>query len=429
MTKRTLLPLAIGLSVLLVGLLRIDARVLALSVPPILFGCLEILGCLVGASPPWSAKRMLSHHRVEEGDEVAVTVSVEGPLTPGRLRRGISVVDPFPPAAEWVDGENRSLEQLPADPSIRLSYRIKLARGMHTFSSVQVLEWSLGGLMLRQHSVPVTSHVTATPRAEALGRLQIRPRRTRAFAGPVQARIGGQGLDFHGCRSYVSGDDTRRINWRAYARTGALVINEYEQERVADVNLIVDARQHTQVQLGSRTTFDHSVRAAASLARHFLAVGNLVGLLVYGTARWVYPGAGIRQERRILDMLSAACPAELAAFEDLRNVPTRRLPAQSQLVFVSPLTHTNDAEVISLLVDHGYAVLCICPNAETWERAYLGSHPSFDLAVRIAELSRRERLRMLSRTGAQCIDWDVTEPLHVALASTFGPTSLRRSPR
>ena len=109
-------------------------------------------------------------------------------------------------------------------------------------------------------SVIHESAIIAHPKIEAVGAISIHPRRTRAFAGPVKANQGGQGLDFFGCRSYVPGDDIRRINWRAYARQDTLIVNEYELERLADVNIVVDARLRAHCQLGTESTFDHSLR-------------------------------------------------------------------------------------------------------------------------------------------------------------------------
>ena len=85
-------------------------------------------------------------------------------------------------------------------------------------------------------------------------------------------------------REYQASDPQRQINWKLSARAERdLYTNIFEQERVADVGLIVDARQRTNVTGIDDSLFEHSVRAAAALAENFLDDGNRVGLLVYGS--------------------------------------------------------------------------------------------------------------------------------------------------
>jgi uncharacterized protein (DUF58 family) len=419
MPRRTFLPLLIGLLALLVGLLRFDGGIIALSVPPLLLSLLTSASSLGGAFPSIDARRTPGRLRPAEGEEITIDLRI-GIQEQHSLRGGmICVHDPIPLGARWIEGETAYIGPLHSGRTVHLSYRVELPRGAHPFRALHMSLWSVGGLFHRHTIVPLPTTVVAHPRMEPLRSLPLRPRRTRAFAGPVKARQGGQGIDLFGCRSYVAGDDARRINWRAYARTGQLVVNEYELERVADVNLIVDARQHTHESMGAENTFDHTVRAAASLARHLLSAGNIVGLLVYGTARWVPSGTGVRQEHRILEALATAHPMDLIAFEDLRNVPTRRFPAQSQLVFISPLSHADDVEIISLLVQHGYSVVAVCLHAASWERQHLRTHPAAEIAIRMASLDRLQRLDALARTGVQVVNWDVATPLSDAVDRAF----------
>ena len=70
-------------------------------------------------------------------------------------------------------------------------------------------------------------------------------------------------MDFFGVREYQPGDSLHAVNWRVSARfsshsgdgreSQALFSNEYEQERVADVGIILDARRHVN-QLGENLT-------------------------------------------------------------------------------------------------------------------------------------------------------------------------------
>ncbi len=418
--------MVIGFAFLIVGMVVRHGGLIAVAVPPILFTCFTVIAETRLPIPALRVRRTLSAHRMTEGEEVDVTLDVSSRF--GSLgRHYVSIIDQPPAGAELTDGRNHFLGPLVRGQSVQLTYRVKLPRGMHTFASTHVTAWSRWGVASRVQSIPEESELVASPRVDLLGAITIRPRRTRAFAGTVKANLGGQGLDFFGCRSYVPGDDIRRINWRAYARQDNLVVNEYELERLADVSVILDARLQAHCRLGDETTFDHSVRAAGSLASHFLRFGNIVGLLVYGDlVKWVFPGVGKKQERRILDSLSTAYAAQKEVFEDLRNIPTRLFPAQSQLVFVSPLVSDDDVEVISLLCDRGYSVLLVCPHATSWEARQIESLPQAETAQRMASLRRSVFLSSLVRSGTRIVNWDVDEPLGQAIERDLGVSFFRR---
>jgi len=426
MPRRFFLPMGIGLSILVVGMLLKHGGILALAIPPILYSCLCVILAMHLKLPTLRIRHTASQHRMIEGEELEITVDIASEF--GNVgQHFISVIDQLPARARLIGGENHFLGPLLGGQSVQLTYQVVLPRGEHEFSGVVVTAWSRWGMASRMESIPHETTVIAHTRTEPLGAISIHPRRTRAFAGPVKANLGGQGLDFFGCRSYVPGDDIRRINWRAYARQDTLIVNEYELERLADVSIIVDARLQAHCLLGDETTFDYSLRAAGSLASHFLRVGNIVGLLVYGDiVQWVFPGVGKHQERKIFDALASSYAGNKEVFEDLRKIPTRLFPAQSQLVFVSPLIDDDDVEVIALLIDRGYSVILICPHAATWEAEQIGSSLSAQTATRMSNLRRSLFLDSLVRTGTRIVNWDIAEPLAQAIERDLGVSFFRR---
>lgn len=67
-------------------------------------------------------------------------------------------------------------------------------------------------------------------------------RRTwRGGAGEFQGRDVGSSLDFQDHRDYAPGDDPRRINWQAYARTGHYTMKLFREEVRPVIDLAFDA--------------------------------------------------------------------------------------------------------------------------------------------------------------------------------------------
>jgi uncharacterized protein (DUF58 family) len=228
-------------------------------------------------------------------------------------------------------------------------------------------------------------------------------------------------VEFFGVREYQPGDPLRWINGRASARHPRnLYINEFEQERVADVGLILDAREQSDVRTPEGTLFEYSVRATAGLAHTFLNTGNRVGLFIYGRSLdWTFPGYGKRQRERIMRALARARQGGGHVFERLEHLPTRLFPARSQLVLISPLLK-EDGELLIKLRARGYRLLVISPDPIAFERKSLTNSPHITLATRLARLERELLLARLRQADIRVVDWPVEIPFpqaaHTALS-------------
>lgn len=237
------------------------------------------------------------------------------------------------------------------------------------------------------------------PQVARLRRVYIRPRQTNVYSGSIPARLGGEGVEFFGVREYKSGDPPHWINWRASAHDPErLYANDFEQERVADVGIILDARTRTNL-VQRRSLLDYSVTAVSALSEAFLNDGNRVGLLIYGGyLKWTYPGYGRLQRERILHALTRARLGDSLLFNDLSYIPTRIFPPNSQLALVSPL-HSEDLDILVRLSLRGYQALVISPDPAAFEYSLLPPSPALGQARRILTM---ERDLLISRLHPGC---------------------------
>jgi uncharacterized protein (DUF58 family) len=272
--------------------------------------------------------------------------------------------------------------------------------------------------------LPAPANVLVFPNVTQLRQLHIHPRQTRGFAGPILARRGGSGVDFYGVREYQIGDSPRRINWRISSRhEQEFFSNEFEQEAIADVGLILDSRKQTNMVENDVTLFEYSVLAAASIADAVLQEGHRVSLLVYGFGmERVYPGYGKVQKKRIMRALAQAEPGDNYALESLVYLPTRLFPAHSQIILISPLS-TDDLHPLLRLRAQGYEVLSVCPNPLNYAVRLRSQRmdakkqdPEMNATVlRLAQIERALLFGNLRRSGIQIVDWQIDQPLASAL--------------
>jgi len=412
--SRILLLALLLFSLLLGGLASFNAGWLELAIPLAVY----LLAGLLFAPERLDlvVERHVSESRVAPGQPVSVELRV---TNRGADLRQLLLRDSLPGFATLVEGSAQRLVSLKRGETLSWKYTFSGKRGFHIFDSLQVSASDPFGLINIRQQIPTNGQILILPLAPRVRRIAIRTRSTRVYSGIIPARQGGSGVDFFGVREYQQGDALHAVNWRVSARHAqALYANEYEQERVADVGIILDARMQVN-RLGEKLSiFDESVVAAASLADAFLSSGNRVGLLVYGQfINWTLPGYGKQQRERVLQALARAMPGESQAFAGI-YIPRSLFPAQSQLVFISPLL-AEDVEPLVRLRAQGYSVIVVSPNPVRFEAAALPASESVQQAARILSLRRRVTLQRLRHAGVQVVDWDVTHSFEQVVESAL----------
>lgn len=83
--------------------------------------------------------------------------------------------------------------------------------------------------------------------------------------------------DFYGSREYRPGDPLHHIHWRNTARTGQIMLKEFE--RAARGSLSVVFAAHPVYGTGRETTLEYSLRIAASMARLSAASGRRLDVI------------------------------------------------------------------------------------------------------------------------------------------------------
>jgi uncharacterized protein (DUF58 family) len=402
--------------VFLLGVLLRDGRVLSMAIPFFVYAGFALLGAGQALPPKLVLERQLSASRAIEGQTVKVTVTL---TNTGQPIPWILVVEHLADELSVGEGKTRLFaKSLDTGGQVTFSYSLRVPRGLHTLPGADITIWPRMTLTPKHSFLKSMTKILGIPIAEPIADIDIRPERTRAYAGLVRANLGGSGIDFFGCHAYSSGDDIRRINWRAYARTRKLIVNEYEQERIADVTVFLDAREKANPRVKGQTAFTYSVRAAASISNYFIKQGNNVGLLIYGDyINWTFPGYGKNQIRRIMDSLAIAQTGNKDVFDDLQAVPTRLFPPRSQLVMICPSLNEHDVEVIGILRARRYRIIIIMPDMLAYEATQLPATKDSLLALRIINLRQKLILDALSSIGVEVVKWDITRQLGPTISS------------
>jgi uncharacterized protein (DUF58 family) len=187
-----------------------------------------------------------------------------------------------------------------------LNYSFQAKRGHFFWETVHTMVFDPLGLIETDVQIPAAADIQIQPKLKKFKPFQMRPHSTLHSPGSIPARLGGSGINFWGVREYHPGDSMRWLDWRLTARhPRKFFTKEFEQEEIAEIGLILDARQKTEIRSGPESLFEYGIGATASLATMFLRQGHRVSLLVFGEKpKMVFPGYGKIQLQRIMDSLS-----------------------------------------------------------------------------------------------------------------------------
>lgn len=235
-------------------------------------------------------------------------------------------------------------------------------------------------------------------------------------AGQRMIRRRGAGTSFANLRDYVSGDDPRRIDWKATARRHRLISREFTVEQGQTVVIAVDCgRMMTQL-AGDRPRFEYALASALTLADIALSTGDRVGLIVFDSQvrSYIAPARSPRTLGAIRDALTGVTatmtePDYAAAFRTLTERNRRR---SLIVLFTDVIDVRSSRAVIALTARSAYRHLPLVVALRN-EQLVAASIPSlgvtdeqtYESAAAEELLSARdEALQIMRQAGVAVLD-------------------------
>ncbi len=300
------------------------------------------------------------------------TVPMEVHLTAGRRLSTFIVEEQVPPAL----GDSAKVAVALLEAGEPLEHRYQLTsrrRGLYQLGPL-VATWGDPFGLTRRHVVlaePV--EVLVHPAVELV---EDRPL-TRLFEDPPirppVSKPWPTGMEFYGMREYSPGDDVRRIVWRAYARTGQLLVREAEQGITDKVTIVLDQDSDHHAPGEVSGSFETAVKAAASLGVRHLRDGYSVTL--EGNQHRLLPVLrGQQAQLQLLDALARVERVRAPLTDAIGRIINDAVVRGSHIVVITPRLDAGAAARLDLLLQRGTSVLVAAlmwgeESAETLSRA------------------------------------------------------------
>ena len=264
------------------------------TITPVGWGCLVLLsacgltGAVMGWQEAWSAAAVvgvvvvsawlwliprggysvnhsLLEPRVTVGDHALIRLTVTNPrprpLLPSRMEmpvgpgRAVFVVPTLTPRAVHERGFVLPTQR----------------RGIVTVGPVLAVQRDPVGLLQRERSLTEAQNIHIHPRTLRLN--TVLHGVLRDIEGAVTQDLSSSDVAFHALREYVPGDDRRNVHWRTTARTGRLMVRQFEETRRSSLLVLLSTRQDD---YAGEEDFETAVSIACSLTMDAIQDGREV---------------------------------------------------------------------------------------------------------------------------------------------------------
>lgn len=164
-----------------------------------------------------------------------------------------------------------------------IGYQIRpTKRGAYAFGIVNVFASTFLGIVRRRYQLGEEKEVAVYPSF-----IQMRKYELLAISNQLQAfgvkkiRRIGNNMEFEQIKNYVSGDDYRKVNWKATARRGQLMVNQYQDERSQQVYSVIDKGRVMQMPFDGLSLLDYAINSSLVISNIALKKGDKAGIVTF----------------------------------------------------------------------------------------------------------------------------------------------------
>jgi uncharacterized protein (DUF58 family) len=224
------------------------------------------------------AAKRLTADRLSNGDENKIELQVINRMPFTVI---MEIIDELP--VQFQKRDWKLTHRFAAREQKNIIYKLRpVERGEYHFGSIILYVRSLLGLLMRRHDIDVEATVPVYPSYLQLRKYELLSQTTiQSEHGNKRMRKIGHSMEFEQIKEYVRGDDMRTINWKATARKGGLMVNNYTDERSQQVYSIIDKGRLMKMPFNELTLLDYAINSTLVLSNVCLQKQDRVGVMTF----------------------------------------------------------------------------------------------------------------------------------------------------
>ncbi len=251
-------------------------------------------------------------------------------------------------------------------------------RGKFTIGPLTLRGGDPFGLFPAQRLIPETTELLVYPATVDVAQFAVSVGELPGGAA-TQRRTHYVTPNASGVREYFFGDSFNRIAWSTTARTGRLMVKEFELDPTTDVWVLLDLQRDVHVVAPPQpgvpepldewavSTEETAVTIAASIMQHFIEQGRNVGLVARGMhTEVVNADRGERQTLKMLESLSVVHADGSTALHEVLLTESVRFGRNSVVVVVTPSADDDWVTGLMSNVYRGIKAVAVLVDAESF---------------------------------------------------------------
>ena len=320
---------------------------------------------------------------VRVGDLVTIEITV---WSLRKVRRTLITVFDNLPGALALSHRSPSLPIAPAyDTPIRTQYQIRaLKRGLYRWNGLTVTGTDALGLVTKSRFFETAvEEMLVLPRPLPVS-IELPSAAGWGVNESESGQTRGAGIEPRGIRQYRFGDSLRHVHWPSTARTGQLLVKEFEAGTQAAAAFFIQHGKGTEIGSGAATSLEQMCANAAFLAETFLRQGVRIYLPGLDTVPSHHaPHERIGQIYHSLAVLEARDNRQLS--EDMA-AGTDLLPPGSIAYVMATVQEPEMAGAISDMASRGIKVVALLYDALSFNKSRRVNFKSVVEPMYVAEL-------------------------------------------
>ena len=365
------------------------------------------------------AKRIMAD-RLSNGDENIIEIQVKNTMP---FTVDMEIIDELPvqfQKRDWV-----LFRRFRAREQQSIIYKLRpVERGEYHFGRIILYLRSLLGLLRRRYNIEAQEMVQVYPSYVQMRKYELLSQTTiQTEHGNKRMRKIGHSMEFEQIKEYVRGDDIRTINWKATARKGSLMVNNYTDEKSQQVYCIIDKGRLMKMPFGGLTLLDYAVNSTLVLANVCLQKQDRVGVISFSNKMGSLLAADRKpiQRENILQLLYNQQTAFLESDYELLYMQVRnRIKQRSLLVLYTNFESLSglhrQLNYLRSIAKHHLLMVVFFVNTELLQLSRLDAENIEDVYIKtIAEkfgFEKRMIVKELKKHGILSI---LTAPEHLTI--------------
>ncbi len=216
--------------------------------------------------------------RLSNGDENKIEIVVRNEFP---FPVSVKIIDELPVQFQ-IRNWKRHLMLKPRQQKKIYWFLRPLQRGEYHFGDIHLFVSSPLKLLSRRMTSQAQETVHVYPSFMQLHKYELLSNATiQHESGSSRMRKIGQSMEFEQIKEYVTGDDIRTLNWKASARRGGLMVNNFMDERSQQVYCIIDKGRLMKMPFDGLTLLDHAINSCLVISNVCLKKQDRVGVITF----------------------------------------------------------------------------------------------------------------------------------------------------